>query len=209
MAIRLIAALTAASLASAASAALVITEVSPTGSSNSVATADWFELTNLGNAPVDITGYRIDDSSNDILLSQPLNGVTIIAPGESVIFLESAAGAVIPAFRTYWGQIATVQIGFYSGGGLGLSSTADGVNIFDASSTNIASVSFGASTTGVSFGYNTDTLTFGALSVVGQYTARLADGAVPVSIGSPGTVPAPAAAGLLALDGIAAGRRRR
>jgi len=206
MAIRLFAAVAAASLASVSLANIVITEAHSTGSSGSVG-SDWFEITNSGAISVDITGWRVDDNSNAFGSSLLLNGVTTIGPGESVVFIESAAGANIPAFRTLWGQLDLVQVGFYSGSGIGLSSSGDGLNIFDGTGVVVNAASFGAATQGVSFGFDPGTGIFGAPSVVGINGARLS--ASGTDVGSPGAIPAPAGAALLGLAGIAAGRRRR
>lgn len=177
-------------------------------SSGAGGTVDWIELTNFSNAPVNIGGYRIDDSSFSFALSQALNGVTSIGPGESVVFIESAAGAAIGDFRTFWGGLAGVQVGYYSGSGLGLSSGGDGVSIFAADQLLIDLVNFGAATGGVSFGYDPKNSDFGALSVNGVFGAFVSPNAVG-NVASPGTVPGPAAAGLLGLAGLVAGRRRR
>jgi MYXO-CTERM domain-containing protein len=206
MMIRACALVVGVAMASIANAQLVITEVSSTGSSNSVG-SDWFELTNLGSAAVDITGWRIDDNSASLALSHPLNGVTSIGPGESVLFLETALGANIPAFRTFWGQVDSVQIGYYSGSGLGLSSGGDGVNVFDASGVVVTGVNFGAGSTTATFGFNPDTNTFGGLSVAGVYGARTS--ASGTEVGSPGVIPAPGAMALGVLGGLAMARRRR
>ena len=75
-------------LAAAGVAPIVaITEVSPTGSSASYG-ADWFELTNTGSSALDITGWKMDDNSNSFAASVALRGVTSIAAGQSVVFLE-------------------------------------------------------------------------------------------------------------------------
>ena len=44
---------------------VVISEIHPGGSSSAYA-ADWFEVTNTGTTTVDITGWKFDDSSNDV-----------------------------------------------------------------------------------------------------------------------------------------------
>ena len=51
--------------------------------------ADWFEVTNKGATPVNITGWQMDDDSNAFASAIALNGITEIAPGESVIFIET------------------------------------------------------------------------------------------------------------------------
>ncbi len=206
MSIRFFAALAAASFASVSMANIVITEASSTGSSGTVG-SDWFELTNRGLTSVDITGWRVDDNSNSFAASLLLNGVTSIAPGESVVFIESALGAKIPDYRTFWGQIDSLQIGFYSGSGIGLGSGGDAVNIYDSTGVLINNVTFGAAVQGVSFGYDPASSTFGAPSVAGINGARTS--ASGTDVGSPGVIPAPSAAALLAMGGVMAGRRRR
>src|SRR6185369_6956866 len=62
---------------------LVITEVAPWGSGASMYAADWFEVTNVGSAAVNMTGWTMDDISNDVALSVPILGVGSIAPGQS------------------------------------------------------------------------------------------------------------------------------
>jgi hypothetical protein len=177
---------------------------------------DWFELTNFGAAAVDITGYKVEDSSNDFALSQNLLGVTSIAAGESVVFAETDDPAgVLPVFRNLWtaNGLAGVQVGSYSGSGLGLSSGGDGLNLFAADGTNLnLGVSFGAATAGVSFGYDTTTNTFGGLSVAGQFGAFVS--ADPIAnVGSPGTVggiiPEPASITLAGMALLASLRRKR
>ena len=214
MSTRLLAIAAVASLASLANAQITITEASPTGSSGFVA-SDWFELTNFGPLAVDITGWKVDDNSNAFANSLALLGITSIAPGESVVFIETSptnAAARLASFRTFWGQLSSVQVGTYNGSGIGLSGSGDAVNIFLADGTLVTRVDFGAQpNVGVSFGYNPLTNTFGANSVAGVFGARVADGSTiqTTEVGSPGVIPAPSACALLALAGIAAGRRRR
>ena len=104
----LVAALAVASTA-AATPILRITEVM--SSSGTGGTVDWFEVTNYGDTVAEITGYKMDDNSFNFAVSVPLNGVTSIAPGESVIFLESSGGAAIASFRTFWDLGGAPQIG--------------------------------------------------------------------------------------------------
>lgn len=184
----------------AARAQLRVTEAM----SSSGATVDWFELTNFGPVPLTLAGSKVDDSSNSAALAVALNGVTTLNPGESAVFLESAGGADIPGFRTFWGGSAlSAQIGFYSGSGVGLSSGGDGVVVFDALNNVQAPLfSFGAATANVSFDYNRAAPASGILSVAGQNGAFNSAGS-PVNIGSPGVVPEPSAYALFALGGLA------
>lgn len=209
-------------LASAAVSAVIISEVSPTGSTASY-NADWFELTNTGSSALDITGWKMDDNSNSFALSVALRGVTSIAAGQSVVFIEggtaSTGDAVLDAnFKSAWfGAAATsMTFGNYGGPGVGLSATTDAVNIFDSLGNTMARVDFGSSTVGTSFdnkaGLNNVTLT--QKSVVGVNGAFVS--VTGSEIGSPGTivtsVPEPEVYALtlagLALVGVAARRRK-
>ena len=131
---------------SATTSTIFITEVAPWSSGNSPVLADWFELTNKGATAVDITGWKFDDNSNSFAASVALNGITSIGAGESVIFIEGAAANT--NFKPNWLSTnlpANLQIGYYSGTGVGLSTAGDAVNIFNASGTLQANVVFGAS----------------------------------------------------------------
>ena len=127
----------------------VITEAAPWSSGDSPVGADWFELTNTGSEVLDITGWRFDDDSADFGESDALEGITSLAPGESVIFLDSdAAGfaALRSAFiDTWFDGVAPegLQIGYYDGAGLGTG--GDGIVLFDAAGTVQSSLFFGAS----------------------------------------------------------------
>src|SRR5262245_10486384 len=97
------AALSLGAFATCANAAIVITEVTPWGSSASNPAipyaTDWFELTNNGPTAVTITGWKMDDDSASFLSARALTGITSIAAGESVIFTENAAAA---SFLSTW-----------------------------------------------------------------------------------------------------------
>jgi len=156
--------------------------------------ADWFELTNTGGSPVNISGWKMDDNSNSFALSVGLTGVASIGAGQSAIFIEGTA-TTISNFETAWfGSAANTPAGFlignYSGSGVGLSSTADAVNVFDSTGTLITRVDFGAATTGVSFdnsiGLNNTTIS--TLSSAGVHGAVVSPSG---EIGSPGAVPEP------------------
>ena len=209
-------AIAAAACVTLADANLRITEAMSSSNGSPAATPDWIELTNYGASAVSLSGWRIDDSSFNFAASVALNGITSIGAGESVIFIESAAGAAIASFRSFWGGLSGVQVGFYSGSGVGLSSGGDGVGLFNASNILETQVSFGAATSGSSFfwGYglagNTDPSYNGLISTVGTIGTQLTfslSGDI-ASIGSAIGIPAPGAIALLGLAGLA-GRRRR
>ncbi len=134
-------------------AQLKITEVESSEAGSNVHD-DWFELTNLGAAPVAATGYKFDDNSDSISLAVVLPDLTIAA-GESVVYVESSTGQpmTIQGFRDWWGSSLSpsVQIGVYSGSGVSLGSGRDHVNIWDGSGTLVDSVVFSSATTGSSF----------------------------------------------------------
>jgi hypothetical protein len=189
-------------------AALVITEAMSNGGAT-----DWFELTNAGAADVNITGYKMDDSSYGFATSVALNNVTTIPAGKSAVFLETANDTAIDAFKTQWGLSAGAIVGRYNGSGVGLSADpGDGIVVFDGAGNEVTDrIAFGVATTGTSFiraGGGT-TGAFGSLSVSGVAGAFTSPG-TPTNIGSPGTVatPEPTTLAALSLVGLLARRRR-
>lgn len=176
-------------------ATVSISEIASWSSSNSLVLADWFEVTNNGNTALDITGWKVDDSSKSFASALALNGITSIAPGESVIFLETTSvntATVIAAFKSAWygaNVPANLQIGNYTGNGAGLSTSGDEVNLFDASGNLKASVSFGVATTNKTFN-NAAGLDNTIISTLSQ--AGVNDALTAVNdanqIGSPGSV---------------------
>lgn len=211
--LRCMAAVGVAVLAQGASADLVISEVHSTGSSSATYGADFFELTNTGSQAIDITGWKVDDSSNAFGSSLFLRGVSSIAAGASVIFIETRAdgttdASIIAAFKDAWFGLAVPSnfvIGTYGGSGIGLSSGGDQVNIFDASGVRVTGVAFGSATNGVSFDNAAGAATVTQLSVAGVNGAFLSPTG---EVGSPGVIPAPGAACVLALAAMARRRRR-
>ena len=205
-----------ASLA-AAQAQIIISEVDPTGSSTTNYASDWFELENTSSTNVDITGWKMDDNSDLFTKAVPLTGVTSIAPGQVVVFLEDTAvgssgdAALNISFEDAWFN-GSVPVGFtignYGGSGVGLGASGDAVNIFDGAGTAITGVSFGASTTGFTFdnaaGLSGTISQLSAVGVNGAFTSF--DGA---EVGSPGVVPEPSTLALagLGLTGLLGLRR--
>jgi hypothetical protein len=205
-----------------AQAAIIVSEVAPWSSGNSPLAADWFEVTNTGASAVNIAGWKFDDNSNSFAASLLLNGITSIAAGESVIFIESAAPAtVVPAFISLWfgaSAPAGLQIGTYTGAGAGLSTAGDAVNIFNGAGALQANVIFGASpaapgpfaTFDNAAGLTGAISTFSAVGVNGAFKAA----ADTAEIGSPGIAAVPEAGslammalGLAALAGLRRSRR--
>jgi hypothetical protein len=208
--------------ASFSPAAIIISEVDPSGSSATSNTynADWFELTNTGASAVDITGWKMDDNSHTFGSAVALRGVTSIAPGKSVVFVEGLAdgstdATIDAAFESFWFGAsipAGFTIGNYGGTGVGLSQTADEVNIYDSTGADVVGVGFNAATVGVSFdnaaglGNSTqpDTIIsmLSAVGVNGTFISANAATGQSNEIGSPGvisSVPEPGSALLLCL----------
>jgi len=196
-----------------AQAQIQITEVDAAGSA-SLYGADWFELKNVGSSAVNISGWKIDDnSSNFVSAAVALRGVTSIAAGQSVVFIEgntsgSTDASIDSTFATNWFgvfQPSGLVIGNYGGAGVGLSQTTDAVNIFDGSGNVQAYVSFGASLLGATFdntaGVNGTIATFSSAGVNGAFTSSSGQ-----EVGSPDAlqpVPEPASCALCGL-GVAA-----
>jgi predicted extracellular nuclease/2',3'-cyclic-nucleotide 2'-phosphodiesterase (5'-nucleotidase family) len=112
---------------------LQITEIWSGNGGSPNLTADWFEVTNVGDAPwvagVDPDLFYDDDSA-DPAVADVIQGLTQLAPGERAIAVigNAAAGA---AFADVWGDDADltgIQIGFTDGAGLGAG--GDAVNLW-------------------------------------------------------------------------------
>jgi len=167
-------------------------------SSGTGGTADWFEVTNLGSVAVDITGWKVDDNSFAIANAVALNGITSIPAGKSVIFIEGA-DTDIPTFKAFWGSsIDNISVGSYTGSGVGLSSSADGIVLFDALGVEVTTrLNFVAATAGKTFywSYKADgtVVDNGVVSSVGTINGTISNQVTITStnvlgnIGSPGT----------------------
>lgn len=209
----LLALVMAAVLPTVALGQIEITEVDAAGSTSSTGyAADWFELKNTGLSAVDITGWKIDDSSSNFLTAAvSLRGVTSIKAGQSIVFIEgntsgSTDTTLDASYVSAWfgPNVPTgLTIGNYGGNGVSLSQTTDAVNIFDSTGAVQAYVSFGASSLGDTFdnsaGINGVISTFSQVGVNGAFTS--ANG---VEVGSPdGLAPTPEPS-VLALGGLGA-----
>ena len=177
---------------------LFISEVAPWSSGNSPFGADWFELTNSTTSAITISGWKIDDNSGSPVAAVALNGITSIGAGESVIFIETGstqtAAANATAFiNTWFGGTAPagLQIGSYSGSGVGLGTSADAVNIYNAANVLQASVDFASSPTGPFASFDNasalNNVTLTQLSLGGRNGAFSAAADLN-EIGSPGAI---------------------
>jgi len=181
---------------------LRITEVMSSESTNNdtgdtSSHSDWWELSNFGDFPVNLQGYRFDD--NHFLLADAdtiTNNVTI-QPGESIILAEDMTP---DQFQAWWGPQnlpANLQIITYPR--IGFSAAGDSVTLWNAAATTeadyIDSESFSTATRGVSFGFdpNINEADYGFLGYApdGLSTAGT-DGAFVAAtggdVGSPGTI---------------------
>ena len=184
---------------------LLITEVQPSGSGE-VGHQDWWELTSFDSRSYNLRGWRWDDSSHSLAPGNAyvFTNDIIIHPGESVVFVENMAPA---DFRTWWGTNLppNLQIVSYTGGGLGLSQTADEVNVWNALtlpgnelSERICGVTFAQSFLGSTLIYDPENPPIGGVfgvfstnSVLGQAANGVFAAAVGGTLGSPGYVVAP------------------
>jgi hypothetical protein len=181
--------------ATSAGAQLKITEVESAQADGEH--EDWWELTNFGSTPLDLMGYKFDDSSASVSTSVTLSTTSLsIAPGESIIFVENLTPEL---FRAWWGTGLSLdtKVISYTGSGLGFGGGGDAINVWNASDVIVDQVTFGAATAGVSFVYDAATGVFGNLSQlgVGGAFAAFENG----DIGSPGiaVVPEPSTVVLL------------
>ena len=121
-------------------AQLAVTEVHSNQSTNGTPTlhADWFELTHYGTTPIDLRGWRFNDSNGGLTNGAVTLGALTLSPGESVVFVQDIDAA---AFRSWWGAALSpsLQIISYTAASIGLSSTGDGIRLWDAAAASGAS----------------------------------------------------------------------
>ena len=207
-------------ISSSASASLRITEVMSSSAGGGSPTGDFLEITNYGSSAISMSGWKMDDNSFDITKAVALNGITSIGAGESVIFIESAAGVAVNSFKSFWGGLTGVQVGYYSGSGISFGSGGDSAILFNAEAAEATRVTFGAATAGKTFywGYNAATGTVdpsynGLVSAVGTigtqvtFTSSGDTGSLGTAIGT-AAVPTPGAVALLGLAGLVSRRRK-
>lgn len=130
----------------------LIREVHSTGSAEF---QDWWELTSFDSRPFQLKGYRFDDDSQSLSAAVTITNDVVIHPGETVVFVETTAGRPMnpDLFRSWWGTNELpggVKIIVYAGSGVGLSSSGDGLYLWNAVATAdrdfICGVTFGAAT---------------------------------------------------------------
>jgi hypothetical protein len=181
---------------------------------------EFFELTNLGSADVDISTWTYnDDNANDPLAFGASFGT--IKAGESIILTQMTADN----FRSYWNLATTVRV--FSIGGLSNLGNADTINIYNSATQNagtlVDSISYLADVRGSGVsrnrpfdgGQGQSANSAWVVSAVGDiYGSRLAPnpifpvGNAYIDLANPGQyIPSPGTLALLALAGVV-GRRR-
>ncbi|WP_198174754.1 beta strand repeat-containing protein [Spirosoma arboris] len=121
----------------AASAGVIrITEYAYNGAGNA---NEFIELTNVGTAPIDLTGWSFDDS-NPVPGAFSIGGFGVVQPGESVIISEAPAAT----FRAAWYLPSTVKVVGSNNQNLG---NGDEMNIFDASNNLVDKLTYPSSST--------------------------------------------------------------
>jgi hypothetical protein len=206
----LVSSLSALAFVASASAGLRVTEAM--SSSGSGGTADWFEVSNYGTTAIDITGYKMDDNSFAFANAVALLGITSIAAGETVIFVEGAS-TTVSGFRSFWGGLSGVQVGYYTGSGVSFSSSGDGLVVYNGSGSEVTQrATFGSATTGSSFYFDSTGTAAGVVSTVGTIGTQVTFSSTGIgNIGSLGTalnIPAPGAVALVGLAALVARRRK-
>jgi hypothetical protein len=183
---------------------------------------EFFELTNLGNAPVDVSTWSYNDNNaNDPHNFGPFFGS--LAAGESVIFTQMTA----ENFRSYWQLPTSVRVFSYAQ--LSNLGNADTINIYNSfvqeAANRVDSLTYGelARGSGISRNRPWDGGTgqyindAWVVSAVGDnFQSRLAPnpifpaGPEYIDLANPGVyVPAPSALGMIVAGGVLVSRRRR
>ena len=205
--------------AAASNAGIEITETW-TGMSGEDGTADWIEVTYFGAGTFDTGTIWYDDAGPSIADGGQLDSF-VLSNGQSAVFLlDTEASDDIYAnaadeFVAIWGAVA--NLGYTNGGG-GLGQGGDEANLLDAAGNVLDTLAYASSG---------DTATFEKINGVTRLSVAGENGAYASAeffndndafgsgvffgslVGSPGVVPAPAAAALLGLGGLVATRRRR
>ncbi|HYE30010.1 MAG TPA: lamin tail domain-containing protein [Methylomirabilota bacterium] len=165
-----------------------ITEVMSSQAAGGGEREDWWELTSLDDQPIDLSGWRFNDSTGGLADAFTIPAGTSLRPGESIVFVENLTAA---EFRAWWGETNVptgTQIVTYTGAALSFRVTGDSVRLWDDEATAdnqvITRVDFGQADVGISFVHDPATGAFGKKSQAGVEGAVRAQTAPDV--GSPG-----------------------
>lgn len=194
-------------IAAGANAGITITEYMYSGNGG-----EFIEFTNLSDAPVDMTGWSYDDSSQEPGVFD-LSGLGIVAPGQSVIITEDDA----EVFRADWGLGAEVLILGGVSNNLGRN---DEINLYDGAQGLVDRLTYGdedfpgSIRTQVLSGNplpgfeGLNDINGWVLSGVGDSYGSYISG--QGDLGNPGIfIPTPGTLALIGLAGLGAVRRRR
>lgn len=96
---------------------------------------EFVELTNVGDEPIDMTGWSFDDDSQEPGVFD-LSEFGVVQPGESVVFTDWNA----QLFKNSWGLGDDVKVIGFSSPGLG---RRDEVNLFDSSDVLVDRFTYG------------------------------------------------------------------
>ncbi len=99
---------------------------------------EFVELTNIGDTPIDMTGWSFDDDSR-LPFSTMLTAFGVVAPGQSVVFTEST----VEAFDANWSLAGSVVIIGGVSNNLGRN---DEINIFDENGDLVDRLTYGDQT---------------------------------------------------------------
>ena len=181
---------TALFLASSAHAGfdLQITEMWMGNDPGSNLSEDWFEITNFGDTSWTTADGNLymDDDSADTGDAAIMTGITSIAPGETVVFVDESTSS---DWSTLWTPEVTLpQVGDYDGKGLGQG--GDGVSLF-IDNGGLSLIDYELYPDASANGGQSWDVTLGAFSTVGNAsgavaTIELNDENQP-AIGSPGS----------------------
>lgn len=112
------------------SAGLRVTEYMYSGTNG-----EFVEFTNLSGAPIDMTGWSLDDDSA-VAGTFSLSGAGVLAPGASIIVTDAAPAA----FATAWGLTGVTILGPNTVAALGRN---DQINVYDASGDLVERLTYG------------------------------------------------------------------
>jgi hypothetical protein len=167
---------------------LEVTEImSSSAHTTNTINGDWWELTNTGNATLDLSGFSWDDSRD--LPGEAHFGQITLAPGESLVVLDEDDSDEAAAFRQAWGLPGTVKIltredfGLEALRGLG---NGDSVIVYLPSGAETARANYPAHLAGKSrVWFRNGVAAPGGYALAGKYGA-VASMAAPSDVGSPG-----------------------
>lgn len=209
----------AIALPTAGHAAVRITEFMYQGAANG--DREFWELTNIGNTAVDLTGWSYNDNNANAPVAFG-NAVGMLAANESIIFTELS----VAAFRAEWNNLSA-NVRVFSYGGDSNISGNDTINIYNSTVQNASTLVDSHSTSGsAAISLNRPNLSGAVPSTGIAYTASALGDAygsvlsVNGDLGNPGAypfdvaaVPEPATWALMiagfGLTGASLRRRRR